>query len=99
MHQKIVKHLIFPLHEKILGRDTYKFLQGLEKEQYLEKGRLEELKFEKLKALLIHAQKIFLSIRNGLTGLDSTRKKRSALTILRFCPCCPRRRFGKILRT
>jgi phenylacetate-CoA ligase len=57
MHSKLVKHLIFPLHEKILGRDTYKFLDCLKKEQYLEKGQLEELRFHKLKELLVHAGK------------------------------------------
>jgi hypothetical protein len=36
MHSKFVKHLIFPLHEKILCRDTYKFLERLQKEQYLD---------------------------------------------------------------
>ncbi len=55
MHSKLVKHLIFPLHEKILGRDTYGFLERLQKEQYLDKESLEALKFQKLKALLIHA--------------------------------------------
>ena len=57
MHQKLVKHLIFPLHEKILGRDTYKFLNSLEKEQYLPVDKIEELKFFKLKELLLHAQR------------------------------------------
>lgn len=55
MYQKIVKHLIFPLHEKILGRDTFKFLEELEKEQYLPEKKLQELQFLKLKALLMHA--------------------------------------------
>ncbi len=55
MYSKLVKHLIFPLHEKILGRDTYKFLDMLSKEQYMPEDRLEALRFEKLKALLIHA--------------------------------------------
>lgn len=57
MHSKLVKHLIFPLHEKILGRDTYQFLSRLEKEQYFKKDQLETLRFQKLKALLIHADK------------------------------------------
>jgi len=57
MHSKLVKHLIFPLHEKILGRDTYQFLSRLEKEQYFKKDQLETLRFKKLKALLIHAGK------------------------------------------
>ncbi len=57
MYSKFVKYLIFPLHEKILGRDTYKFLDLLEKAQYLSFDKLEELKFFKLKELLIHSQK------------------------------------------
>lgn len=56
MYNKLVKHLIFPLHEKILGRDTYKFLEKLESEQYLPEDKIEELKFFKLKELLLHAQ-------------------------------------------
>ncbi len=56
MHQKIVKHIILPLHEKILGRDTFKSLKRLQKEQYMPKERLKELQFLKLKALLIHAE-------------------------------------------
>lgn len=57
MHSKLVKHLIFPLHEKIMGRDTYKFLDRLTKEQYMPQDQLTQLRFEKLKALLIHAEK------------------------------------------
>ncbi len=55
MYSKLVKHLIFPLHEKILGRDTYKFLDALSEQQYMPEDKLETLRFEKLKALLIHA--------------------------------------------
>lgn len=57
MYSKIVKHLIFPLHEKIMGRDTYSFLDSLSKEQYLPKEELKALQFRKLKALLIHSKK------------------------------------------
>ncbi|WP_022668839.1 phenylacetate--CoA ligase family protein [Desulfospira joergensenii] len=56
MYSKLVKHLIFPLHEKILGRDTYNFLERLENEQYMSEEKIEELKFLKLKDLLLHAQ-------------------------------------------
>jgi phenylacetate-CoA ligase len=57
MHQKLVKHLIFPLHEKIVGRKTFKYLKELEKLQWSSPSELDELQFEKLKALLIHAGK------------------------------------------
>ena len=57
MHQKLVKHLIFPLHEKIVGRKTFEYLKELEKLQWSSPSELDELQFEKLKALLIHAEK------------------------------------------
>ena len=56
MYSKLVKHLIFPLHEKILGRDTYKFLDSLSKEQFLPEAELKALQLKKLKELLIHAR-------------------------------------------
>ena len=37
MQSKLLKHMIFLLHEKILGRDTYKFLDRLEKNNFLKK--------------------------------------------------------------
>ncbi|MDD4273144.1 MAG: hypothetical protein PHG14_05385 [Desulfobacter postgatei] len=57
MYNKLVKHLIFPLHEKIMGRDTYKFLEQLSREQYLPEKELKTLQLRKLKELLIHSKK------------------------------------------
>jgi phenylacetate-CoA ligase len=56
MHEKIVKHMIFPLHEKIMGRKTYEYLEELEKLQWVSQQELEELRFNKLKELLVHSQ-------------------------------------------
>lgn len=57
MHQKLVKHLIFPLHEKIIGRKTFDYLEELERLQWASASELGELQFQKVKALLIHAGK------------------------------------------
>ncbi len=57
MHPWVVKNVIFPLHEKFLGRKTYEYLARLEKEQWMAPGKLQEIRLEKLKALLLHAQK------------------------------------------
>jgi phenylacetate-CoA ligase len=57
MHQKIVKYLTFPLHEKIIGRKTFSYLRELERLQWASPAQLDELQFEKLKALLTHAGK------------------------------------------
>ena len=72
MHQKIVKYLTFPLHEKIVGRKTFEYLKELEKLQWSSPSELDELQFEKLKALLTHAGKNipFYSKRFSESGFD-----------------------------
>lgn len=72
MYNKLVKHLIFPLHEKILGRDTFKFLDRLTKEQYLPESELKALQFKKLKDLLVHADTYipFYTKRFSEAGFD-----------------------------
>lgn len=57
MNPWVVRNLIFPLHEKLLGRRTFEFLRRLEKEQWLSPSALEALRLEKLKDLLVHAGK------------------------------------------
>jgi phenylacetate-CoA ligase len=56
MRSEIVRHFIFPLHEMAVGRKTYQFLHELELLQWKRPQELEELKFRKLKKLLLHAQ-------------------------------------------
>lgn len=56
MHKNLVKKVIFPLHEKIVGRKTFRYLQELENQQWYSPERLEKLRLFKLKALLVHAQ-------------------------------------------
>ncbi|SDT97064.1 phenylacetate--CoA ligase family protein [Desulfobacula phenolica] len=77
MYNKIVKHLIFPLHEKILGRDTFKFLDQLSKEQYLPEKEIKALQFRKLKELLMHSQKNipFYAERFAAAGFDPEKMK------------------------
>ncbi len=57
MHKAIVKQILFPLHEKIIGRKTLSFLKELEALQWESPERLEQLRFEKLRKLLVHARK------------------------------------------
>jgi len=57
VHKKLVKYILFPLHEKVIGRKTLKYLEELEKLQWVSSEELEILRFQKLKALLIHAQR------------------------------------------
>ncbi len=57
MHSGLVKHVIFPLHERLVGRRTFEFLRRLEKEQWASPEELKRMRLEKLQALLMHAQK------------------------------------------
>lgn len=57
MYPKLVKHILFPLHEKIIGRETFEYLDELEKLQWISPNELEEVRFRKLRELLLHANK------------------------------------------
>jgi phenylacetate-CoA ligase len=56
MNKALVKHLLYPLHEKIIGRKTLSYLAELEEQQWKSPQEIEKLKFEKLKQLLLHAK-------------------------------------------
>jgi len=57
MNKSLVKHIIFPIHEKLIGRKTYQYLDELEKTQWLKTEEIRSLQLRKLKDLLIHAKK------------------------------------------
>jgi phenylacetate-CoA ligase len=75
MNQKLVKHVILPLHEKIIGRKTFHSMKELERLQWATPERLEELKFEKLKQLLLHTKNNipFYAKRFTEAGFDPAR--------------------------
>ena len=56
MNKTIVKHLLYPIHEKVIGRKTLRYLEELEVLQWKSPQELEVLKFEKLRSLLLHAE-------------------------------------------
>lgn len=56
MHPLLVRKIIYPLHEKVFGRKTFAYLDELEKQQWMRPAELEELRFRKLRALLLHAK-------------------------------------------
>jgi phenylacetate-CoA ligase len=77
MHKNIVKHVLFPLHERFFGRKTYQYIQELENLQWASPQELEELRFRKLRALLVHAKKNvpFYRERFDSIGFDPTKLK------------------------
>ena len=55
MKPALVKKLIYPIHEKIIGRETFQSLDMLERLQWLSPEELEEVRLRKLRELLVHA--------------------------------------------
>lgn len=52
MHPKLVKHLLFPAHERLLRRPTFAYLAELEKSQWLSRDQIIQLQTQRLGALL-----------------------------------------------
>jgi len=57
MKSQFVKRVVYPLHERMCGRDTFNYLRQLDRTQYLEREEIETLQMDKLKALLVLASK------------------------------------------
>lgn len=72
MHPSIVRHLLAPLHERLLGRRTFTCLRELEDSQWWSPRRLRELQARKLRRLLRVAYENCLHYRNAFDdrGLD-----------------------------
>ena len=72
MHPVLVRKLIYPLHEKLCGRQTFARLAELEEQQWFDTGRLAEIRFGKLRDLLRHAQRNipFYAERFAEAGFD-----------------------------
>jgi phenylacetate-CoA ligase len=55
MHPLVVKHLLLPVHERLLGRPMPAYLRELEESQWWSPAQLRELQQTKLRRLLRHA--------------------------------------------
>lgn len=77
MHPWLVRNIIYPLHEKVFGRRTFVYLKELEAQQWLSPAQLEELRFRKLRELLLHAQANipFYAERFAAAGFDPARMR------------------------
>jgi phenylacetate-CoA ligase len=86
MYEKVVKNMIFPIHEKIMGRKTYEYLEELEKLQWATPQELERLSFRKLKELLLHAQEKTLFYRKRFAEASFEPAKIKSLEDLKQLP-------------
>ncbi|CAH1385707.1 phenylacetate--CoA ligase family protein [Candidatus Nitrotoga sp. M5] len=56
IYTKLVAHTLFPLHERLMQRPTFDYLDELEKSQWLSRTEVEQLQMLKLKRLLQSAE-------------------------------------------
>jgi phenylacetate-CoA ligase len=84
MHPYLVKHLILPVHERLLGRGTLRYLRLLEESQWWPHRHLQGLQEAKLRLLLAHADAKcpFYRQRFRAAGVDPTRMRLDDLTRL-----------------
>ena len=56
-YTKLVSHILFPLHERAKGHRSVAVRKALEQSQWWDAERIAGLQLERLRALLVHAQK------------------------------------------
>jgi phenylacetate-CoA ligase len=68
----LVKHALYPLHEALLHRPTFRQLRALERTQWMSRAEIEELQLERLAALLrtAVAHSPWHADRIGAAGID-----------------------------
>jgi phenylacetate-coenzyme A ligase PaaK-like adenylate-forming protein len=52
MHPLLVRHVLYPLHERVMGKRTFWWLRELERTQWLSPAELRQYQFRRLSALL-----------------------------------------------
>jgi phenylacetate-CoA ligase len=80
MHPRLVRHILFPAHERLLNRPTFPLLAELEKTQWLPREHVERLQMQRLKTLLRtardhcpwHAERLRTAGLNLESGADLT---------------------------
>ena len=86
MHPNLVRKIIYPLHEKIMGRQTFAHLAALTEQQWWPPERLEELRFRKLQELLQHARRNIPFYAERFAKADFNPDKMQSLDDLRRLP-------------
>jgi phenylacetate-CoA ligase len=72
IRSSIARHLIYPLHERLMKRPTFAYLSQLERSQWLSGSEMQHLQEEKLAKLLksAHAHCPWHRDRLGVAGID-----------------------------
>jgi phenylacetate-CoA ligase len=72
MHSAIVRHVIFPLHERLRGRGTLADLAELDRTQWLSRDAMQALQWSRLHRLLRHAVRTVPYYRDMFHTLGAT---------------------------
>lgn len=86
MHTLIARHLICPLHERLLGRPTFAYLRELERSQWFAPADIRALQRTKLAALLRHARDTTVFYGRRLGGIPLDDVSGVAVEVLRALP-------------
>ena len=78
----LARHLIYPLHERLLNRPTFAYLAELEQSQWLSRDGMEQLQEKKLTELLLQAYKHCPWHRERLMAADISPDGRVSLADL-----------------
>ena len=76
MHPALSRRVVYPLHERLMQRPTFTYLESLERSQWLTRAELERLQMQKLRTLLRtaiqhspwHAERIRAAGLDAATG-------------------------------
>lgn len=86
MFSFISRHAIFPLHERLIGRATSRYVRELERSQWESPFDLRRLQAVKLIELLRHARRNVPFYRKRLTDLDLDAARDDPTELLRTIP-------------
>ncbi|NOT00990.1 MAG: phenylacetate--CoA ligase family protein [Phycisphaerales bacterium] len=72
MNARLVRHVVYPLHERWFGRETFRLLRQLDESQWWPRERIRELQAGKLRRLFLHAAEsnTYFAQAFGDSGID-----------------------------
>ena len=86
MNPWLAGHLVFPLHEWLVGRDTLRFSRALEASQWWSPVELAQAQHKKLTALFDHVRANVPFYRDRLIKADAGRADNEPVKNLRCLP-------------
>lgn len=83
---RLVSDALFPLHERLMGRPTFTYLDELERSQWLPRDEIESLQARKLGSLLrtAHAHSPWFAQRIDEAGLDPHGREMALVDLLKL---------------